>query len=121
MSIQRADRIRSQLKKEISDIIQNKFKDPRVGFVTVTDTEISNDFRHAKVFVSIMGDDDSKKNTLSALEKGIGFIRTEIGKRIRLRHVPELLFRIDNSLDYSAKINTLLEQIKEQEKNGEDK
>jgi ribosome-binding factor A len=119
LNIQRAERVRSLLKKEVSDIVQNHFKDPRIGFVTVTDVEISVDLRHAKVFVSIMGDEDSKKSTVTALEKGAGFIRTEIGKRIRLRHTPELLFRIDNSLEYGAKINDLLKQIREQEKDGD--
>ena len=114
------ERVRSLLKKEVSDIIFNQFKDPRVGFVTVTDVELSADLRNAKIFVSVMGDEEEKKNTLNVLRNGTGFIRTEIGKRIRLRHTPELLFKIDNSLEYGAKINSLLEQVKKQDESGKE-
>jgi len=116
LTYQRADRVKELLRQEISQIIREEIKDPRVGFATVTDVEISQDLRHAKVFVSVYGDEVSRGDTLKALEKASGFIRNEIGKRIRMKHVPEILFRFDHSIERGARIFELLHEIKDEEK-----
>jgi ribosome-binding factor A len=107
----RANRVGEQMKKELSDIIGRKLKDPRIGFVTVTDVQVTGDLQQAKVFISVLGDDEQKENTLKGLAKAKGFIRTEIGHRIRLRKTPEIIFEFDESIDYGNRIETLLHQL----------
>ncbi|MBT2654371.1 MULTISPECIES: 30S ribosome-binding factor RbfA [Bacillaceae] len=107
----RANRVGEQMKKELSDIIGRKIKDPRIGFVTVTDVQVTGDLQQAKVFISVLGDDEQKENTLKGLAKAKGFIRTEIGHRIRLRKTPEIIFEWDESIDYGNRIETLLHQL----------
>lgn len=107
----RVNRVGEQMKKELGDIIGRKIKDPRIGFVTVTDVEVTGDLQQAKVFISVLGDDAQKENTLKALAKAKGFIRTEIGQRIRLRKTPEITFEFDQSIDYGNRIETLLHQV----------
>lgn len=111
MSRLRTGRVREEIKKEASDIIR-KLKDPRIGFVTVTDVEVSGDLRHVKIFVSIYGDEASAKGTMEALTGATGFVRTEIGKRIRLRHTPEIQFEFDESIARGARIVQLLNEVK---------
>ncbi|HLU21860.1 30S ribosome-binding factor RbfA [Lederbergia graminis] len=108
----RANRVGEQMKKELGDIITRKLKDPRVGFVTITDVHVTGDLQQATVYISVLGDDDQKENTLKGLEKAKGFIRSEIGQRIRLRKTPELIFEFDESIDYGNRIETLLKEIK---------
>ncbi|MCM3587193.1 30S ribosome-binding factor RbfA [Mesobacillus maritimus] len=107
----RVNRVGEQMKKELGDIIGRKIKDPRIGFVTVTDVEVTGDLQQAKVFISVLGDEAQKENTLKALAKAKGFIRTEIGQRIRLRKTPEISFEFDPSLEYGNRIDTLLHQV----------
>jgi ribosome-binding factor A len=107
----RSKQIGEQMKKELSEIIGRKIKDPRVGFVTVTDVEVSGDLQQAKVFISVLGDNKKREETLIGLSKAKGFIRSEIGKRIRLRKTPEIFFEFDESIDYGNRIETLLHQI----------
>jgi len=109
MSGQRLDRLREEIRKETSDVIR-KLKDPRVGFVTVTDVEVSGDLRHVKVFVSVYGDEESKKETMRTLERASGFFRTELGQRIRMRYTPEIHFKFDESMERGARIFELLRQ-----------
>jgi len=113
MSI-RPTRVGEQMKKELSDIIGRKIKDPRIGFVTVTDVQVTGDLQQAKVFISVLGDEEQRQNTLKGLAKAKGFIRTEIGRRIRLRKTPEILFEFDESVDYGNRIETLLQDINRQ-------
>src|SRR5690606_15860806 len=106
----RVERVREELKKEASDIIR-KLKDPRIGFVTVTDVEVSGDLRHVKIFVSVYGDETEKSATMEALERASGFVRTEVGRRIRLRHTPEIRFVFDASMERGARIFQLLREV----------
>ena len=115
----RSNRVGEQMKKELGDIIGRKLKDPRIGFVTVTKVEMSGDLQIAKVYVSVLGSETEKQQTLAALEKATGYMRSEIGRRIRLRYTPELTFVIDQSLEHSEHINKLLNDV--QEKNVEEK
>jgi len=105
----RAERVSDQMKQEIADILMRKIKDPRIGFVTVTDVEVADDLRNAKVFVSVYGSD--KASTLKGLESASPFIRSELGRRMRMKFVPELLFRYDDSVERGAHIMELLHGI----------
>lgn len=99
------------MKQEIADILMRKIKDPRIGFVTVTDVEVADDLRNAKVFVSVYGED--KEASLKGLKSAAPFIRSELGKRMRIRFVPELLFRFDGTVEQGAHIMELLRTIEE--------
>lgn len=109
----RVQRLAELMKKEVSDIIQKGIKDPRIGFVTVTDVEVSGDLRSAKVFVSVYGSEEEKVKTLEGLESAKGFIRSEIGQRINLRFTPEIYFRFDESIARSARILELLKTVQD--------
>ena len=112
MSNLRANRVAEQIKKELGDIFTVKLKDPRVGFVTVTDVEVTGDLQEAKVYISVLGDQEKKEETLLGLAKAKGFIRSEIGKRIRLRKTPEISFEYDEALEYGNRIETILKDLK---------
>ncbi|HEY2420906.1 MAG TPA: 30S ribosome-binding factor RbfA [Neobacillus sp.] len=112
----RANRVGEQMKKELSDIIGRKIKDPRIGFVTVTDVEVTGDLQQAKAYISVLGDEEQRENTLKGLAKAKGFIRSEIGQRIRLRKTPEITFEFDESVDYGNKIETLIHQLHHEDK-----
>src|SRR3954463_3736182 len=107
----RSNRVGEQMKKELSDIIGRKLKDPRIGFVTVTDVVVTGDLQQATVYISVLGDSKQREDTLKGLETAKGFMRSEIGQRIRLRKTPELLFEFDESIDYGNRIETLISQI----------
>ncbi|WP_284139993.1 MULTISPECIES: 30S ribosome-binding factor RbfA [unclassified Virgibacillus] len=111
MSNIRANRIAEQMKKELGEILGRKIKDPRVGFVTVTDVEVTGDLQQAKIFISVLGDEKQKHDTLLGLAKAKGFIRSEIGKRIRLRKTPELTFEFDEALEYGNHIESILRDL----------
>ncbi|WP_134686282.1 30S ribosome-binding factor RbfA [Brevibacillus migulae] len=111
MNKTRMSRVGEEIKKELSVLLQREMKDPRIGFVTVTGVEVTSDLQQAKVFVSIFGNDEQRNASLAGLQKAKGFLRSEIGKRVKLRHVPDLVFKLDESIDYGNKINTLLREI----------
>lgn len=115
MSSLRPSRVAEEIKKEVSVIIPREIKDPRLGFVTVTAVEVTNDLRYAKIYVSILGGDEDEAKSLSALNSAKGLVRSEIGKRIRLRFAPEITFLVDKSLDKGARISELLSQVKTEE------
>lgn len=112
----RANRVGEQMKKELGDIISRKIKDPRIGFVTITDVEVTGDLQQAKVYISVLGGEAQRENTLKGLAKAKGFIRSEIGQRIRLRKTPEIIFEFDESVDYGNRIESLIHQIHEDDK-----
>ncbi|RYM07144.1 30S ribosome-binding factor RbfA [Sporolactobacillus sp. THM7-7] len=107
----RVHRVAEQMKKEMSDIIEHRLKDPRVGFVTVTGVDVTGDLQEATVFVSILGDKDKQAATLEGLNKAKGFIRSEIGKRIRLRKTPDIQFKADHSIEYGTHIDKLISDL----------
>ncbi|OGH98799.1 MAG: ribosome-binding factor A [Candidatus Melainabacteria bacterium GWF2_32_7] len=108
----RSDRIRKALIKEISDIIQRHVKDPRIsGIVSVTDVEVSADYKYAKTYVSVFGTEEQKEQTLEALQDSTPYIRSEIGKRVRLRYTPEIEFIRDDSLERGSRITELIDKI----------
>ncbi len=107
----RQEKVQEQLVHEISDMIQKELRDPRLGFVTVTGADISRDLRYAKVFVSIMGDDAAKKQSLKALNGASGKLRGEFGRRARLRVAPEITFHFDEGIARGQRIFELLNSI----------
>lgn len=111
MSQLRANRVAEQIKKEMGDILTTKLKDPRVGFVTVTDVDVTGDLQQATIYVSVLGDEEKKDETLLGLAKATGFIRSEIGSRIRLRKTPEITFEYDEALEYGNRIETILKDL----------
>ena len=109
----RRDRVTEAIRKEVSLIIHEKLKDPRLGFVTVIKVELTPDLRLAKIFYSVLGKEEEHKKTKEALDSALGFIRRLIAQRIRLRLVPEISFKEDRSAEYSIRIQEALDEIKE--------
>ena len=112
----RVEKLQELIKQEVGKMLLKEIKDPRIGFVTVTDVEMTGDLREAKIFVSIMGNEEQVKNSWAGLQSALGFIRREIGHRIRLRFTPFVSFAIDKSLDYGDHIQKLLLQIEREGK-----
>jgi ribosome-binding factor A len=112
MSFKRADRVSEAIKREVSLLLTQGIKDPGIHFVTVTTVDTADDLRNAVIYVSIMGDEETRKESLKGLERAKGFIRKELGARIRLRYTPDIHFRLDDSLDHSLKIRAILNEIK---------
>lgn len=107
----RLGRIEEEYKKELSQIIGYELKNPNVtGLISVTKVKVSNDLKYAKVYVSILNAKNLKE-TLAGLKKSSGFIRSELARRVNLRNTPELVFELDDSLEYGAKIDTILKEI----------
>jgi ribosome-binding factor A len=117
----RCQKIADLLIREISGILQTELRDPGIGFVTVTGAEVSRDIRFARVFVSVMGDAARKREALQALDRARPAVQNLLGGRIRLRTTPALRFVLDESNEYGARIDALLDRIKKEEtgKNGE--
>ncbi len=107
----RIEKLQELIKQEVGKMLLYDIKDPRIGFVTVTDVEMTGDLREAKIFISIMGDDEKISETLEGINSALGFIRREIGKRIKIRFTPEISFALDKSLDYSEHIQKILRRI----------
>lgn len=109
----RIAKVNALIKSEISDIISRKIKDPRVGSVTITSVDVSKDLRVAKVFVSVYGDDEAKKKTLAGLTSAAGFVHNELKKRLRIKIIPHIVFKIDTSIEYGVYISKLIDKLKE--------
>lgn len=110
-----------EIKRVLAQIIKEQIKDPRIDFTTVsiTNVEVPNDVSHARIFISILGDDTRQEETMKALEAARGYIRKELAQQIQVKHAPELEFRLDKSIEHGMRISALLNEIKEgEEKNG---
>ena len=116
-SYNRSDRIGQQIKRELSEIIQrNGIKDDRLGgLISITHVEVSGDLRNVKVYFSVYGEEAQRVGTLAALENAAGFLRGEICRRLGIRFAPELVFKLDDSLECGQKVTELLEKIKRKE------
>lgn len=113
----RSQRLSILLREEVADIVFNKLKDPRLGFITVTDVELSDDLRIAKVFVSVLKEQE-RELTLQILNDAKGFVRNEIAKRLRIKIIPTFEFIYDESIDRGFKIDRLLKEIRGSSEEG---
>jgi ribosome-binding factor A len=108
----RSERVADLIREEIADLIMYKLKDPRIGFVTVTGVEMSPDLKIAKVYVSIFKEEE-REGTLEILNSSRSFMRSSLSKRLRLKFIPNIEFRLDTSIDYGFKMDKLLKEIRE--------
>jgi ribosome-binding factor A len=115
MQGKRLDRVNQLIKEEVSMLLQRELKDPRLGFVTVTEVETTKDLRQAKVFVSVLGGDEQWKASMTALTSARGFVRNWLRQHLDLRVTPELVFRPDRSMEHAARIQALLKELPRQE------
>jgi len=113
---QRAVRVGEQMRDFLADLLRNEVKDPRIGFVSIVRVEVSNDLRHAKVYVSVLGSEQQKKDSMKGLASATGFLRSEVAKRLQLRYVPELHFELDESIEHGQRIAQLLVQVQDEQK-----
>ncbi len=108
----RIDRISGEVRREMSDIIQNEIKDPRLpDIVSVTSVRVTKDLKRAKVFISVLGTVEEKQEAIKALQHAAGFIRREIGHRVRIRTTPELYFELDDSIEHGIHISRLIQDV----------
>jgi ribosome-binding factor A len=107
----RQEKIAEAIRQEASIIIHDKLKDPRVGFVTITNVEITHDLRFAKIFFSVLGNDEAYRKTKEALNSSMGYVRKLIAQRLSLRFAPEIAFYEDRSSEYSVRIEEVLNEI----------
>jgi ribosome-binding factor A len=112
MQGKRLDRVNQLIREEISHLLQRELKDPRLGFVTVTEVAVAKDLRSGKVYVSVLGTEEQWRDSLAALERARGFIRNWLGPRLRMRAVPDLTFHPDRSMAHAAHIQTVLERLR---------
>lgn len=110
-------RINSEVKKELAELIRDGIKDPRVSpFTSVTEVEVAPDLKTAKVYVSILGDDEKKKSTLEGLRSAMPYMRSQLAKTVNLRITPELRFVLDNSIEYGMHMSELIDKVAEQDR-----
>ncbi len=110
----RSERVGELIHHELSQILIRKVADPRLAGLTVTKIKLSSDLRCAKIYVCLMGDEEKATNALEGLNKAKGFIRGELGRNIKLRYIPELIFKWDDSVDYGFHIDHIIDEIKNQ-------
>lgn len=111
----RVARVAELIKREVSQLLLSGIKDDRVGMgmVSVTDVDVSGDLQHAKVFVSIYGTDEARAETMAGLKSATGFVRSELGQRVRLRRTPEVVFLEDRSIERGTKVLSLINRLNE--------
>jgi ribosome-binding factor A len=108
----RTERLGEEIREEVAQMVAGELKDPRIGFVTVTRVALAPDLRLARVFVGVLGTEKQRQTSLAGLKQASGFMRHELGQRLRLRHTPELLFQYDEGLEASERVARLLEEIR---------
>ncbi|MBU3110789.1 30S ribosome-binding factor RbfA [Clostridium lacusfryxellense] len=114
----RNGRINEEIKKDVSNTIQNKIKDPRLSaMVSVTKVDTTKDLSYTKIYVSIFGNELAKKESIQALKSSTGLIRKELGAHVKLRHVPQIIIEVDETIERAIHLETLFHQIKEKDKN----
>jgi ribosome-binding factor A len=105
----RAERLAEEIREQVARMIATDLKDPRLGFITVTRVELAHDLGHVRVHVGVLGSEAERKKSLAALQQASGFVRRELGRRLRIRHTPEIDFRYDKGLDATDRVARLLE------------
>jgi len=114
----RPERVQEAIRQEVSRIVQNEIKDPRLGFITITKVELTKDLRYARVYFSVLGEYKDKALAMKGLNSARGYIKGLIADRIKLRFAPEIAFAIDDSLEHTRKICDILDKLKKEKQNG---
>ena len=121
MDFSRSERIAEEIKRSVSKTINNDLKDPRLnGLISVTRVNVTRDLRYAKIFISLFGEENTKDEVFDVLKNAKGYIRRELASNLRIRFVPEITFKLDESMEYSAHIQKLLNEVSRQEQKNED-
>jgi ribosome-binding factor A len=108
MAARRADRVADSVRAAVAELILRELKDPRIGLVTITAVEMTDDLKHARIFFSVVGDEDARRRSLAGLQSAAGFLRREVGRRLQLRYAPELTFRLDPTPERAQRLTDLL-------------
>lgn len=111
----RSEKVAEAIHEMVSELLVKGLKDPRIGFVTVTGVKVTDDLHLATVYFSVIGSDEEKKATEAGLNSARGYIRKEMGKSLRMRYVPDIVFRYDESVEYGSRIESLLRELAEKE------
>jgi ribosome-binding factor A len=120
MEGKRSEKVADLIHKEISEMLVKTIKDPRIGFVTITRVAVSEDYRSAKVYFSVAGTVEERRRSMEGLNSAKGYVRKELGRRIRLRYTPEIFFKFDPSIEYAIHIGEVIRHIKGEEETDED-
>lgn len=120
MSTRRQQQVAEFLREEISEIVLRELKDPRLGLISITRVEVSSDLRHAQTFVSVLGSDDEFREALKALNGASGFVRHLLRPRMHTRHIPEISFRADHSMEYAEQMARTLKDIQRETQNTDE-
>ena len=111
MSIKRSDKVAEAIHEIISGLLIKGVKDPRIGFTTVTGVKVTDDLHLATIYFSVVGDDAARRSTEQGLNSARGFLRKEMGKTLRMRYVPDIIFKYDESGDYGRRIDSLIDEL----------
>jgi len=120
MSFKRADRVSEAIKREVSVMLTQEVKDPGIHFVTVSEVRTTDDLRNAKIFVSVLGDEQNRVESMKGLERAKGYLRRELGRRLQLRYTPDIHFYLDTTLDNAIRIKELLNSVQSPPKTEDD-
>jgi ribosome-binding factor A len=121
MEGKRSEKVADLIHQEISEMLIKTVKDPRIGFVTITRVTVTEDYRLAKVYFSVAGTQEERERSMKGLNSARGYVRKELGRRIRLRHTPEIVFKFDPSIEYAIHIGEVIRHLSgEEERNGDE-
>ncbi len=113
---QRQEKVAQRIKKEVSKIVHDEIRDPRIGFLTITKVELTNDLRFAKIFYGVLGNDEQKQRAKQGLDSALKYIRRLLGERMEIRYTPDISFQFDKSSEYSIHMHEVFEKIKKEKK-----
>jgi ribosome-binding factor A len=116
MTTQRPERVQEAIREEVAKIVQQEIKDPRIGFITITKVELTRDLRFARIYFSILGDPKDKHKALKGLNNAKGYIKGRLADKVKLRFMPDIAFKIDDSFEYTKHIYDLLDKLKKERK-----
>jgi ribosome-binding factor A len=119
-TFKRTDRVGDQMRSEIADLLLRRVKDPRIGFVTVTGVEVSPDLRHATVFIGLLDEGPRAAEIIRGLQNAAGFIRAELGRRMRMKYSPELVFKQDDTTSRAVRLEAMLDELRDSAPNTEE-